>query len=533
MNLLGQSKISRAFSLILVLSFASALYGCGAKLDSTSIKTSSGLTISGSLPTGIAVRATRRNADLENLGIVTRDVSIESVTDYGVRCVTLSGTPEAGEGSCDSTGKFSLSLLTSTGVPIGCFVIKGTGSSASIVAVVAFEGTTTGLDGNAQREGSYVSGNDSGGLDFGTVNVDLSTGQATVTKADIKTDSGAAPAPAPTSGTFVDVSGQWTIHALSSVPSGYQQTCPAGTAQGTCDGPIDGQSVWFAQYSVSDGSASHHGLALWDSQSAQTACIPNTTTYGEGAQLPSGWTGASAGLTNHLKISTTFPDPSTVQIQSNGGQAMCGITISGGNTTCDKFGSSYTWSAGSNNTHWGFTPAQCQFYCSMQGMWNNQSGCGSDFNVDWAGFGSALQAATPVFSGGVWSGVTADSSPPGGASASYFSGKVVFGNKPKNRFMFSEIIITGSVGTLVDSDNHLEHACATYDAQGNCTNAGVVCHVNQNNTFTIVQTDSTHATATLIQKKSLDPSDDAVCSTDTNSHISIGEQKMMFSLSKP
>src|SRR4051812_44062292 len=89
--------------------------GCSAsKVDST---TSAGtVKISGTLSSGTVSRLSSRLLDNSNIDDILASVSI---TSFGVRCVTLSGDPQAGEGECDSSGSFSLSLASATGVPIG------------------------------------------------------------------------------------------------------------------------------------------------------------------------------------------------------------------------------------------------------------------------------------------------------------------------------------------------------------------------------------------------------------------------------
>ena len=148
-----QAGINKVLVPILLGGVAAVAAGCGSTTPGSTSGTNT--VISGKL-SGVSLMMSA--LEETQLTGITSDITAESITNYGVRCVTLSGTPQAGEGACDTSGNFSLALASATSVPIGCFVIQGSGVSASVVAVMAFQGTTTGLDGNPQRQGSYVAG---------------------------------------------------------------------------------------------------------------------------------------------------------------------------------------------------------------------------------------------------------------------------------------------------------------------------------------------------------------------------------------
>lgn len=522
-----------------------ALAACS-KSSSSDSSTSSGstMTVSGTLATGsvstMSVGGEAKEAQFNTYGVNANNISSFDITQYGVRCVTLSGTPQAGEGSCASDGSFSLSLASATNVPIGCFVISGSGTSASIVATLAFQGTSTGIDGSTTREGSYVAGDGTSGLKMGAITLDLSKGLAVVPKSQVTATGGTGGATL--SGTFADMSGDWTIHAMSSVPTGYVTAGASGN-----DGPSDGMVIHFGYYTATDGSSNtHHGLSIWESASAFAAC-----GSGEGVTLPSGWTPASgsSALTAAMSVSTTFPSPAATTIQSYGGQVFANLPSAANGQACSAIISTYSssgsWTNSSctannstcanTNAHWGLAPAEAQFYCAMNGVWNMNSGCSGEFNVDWANLWSAGNPFTGIsWNGSAWTSsgtqLTADTSD--NNAVKYFGGKVRFNKNPKKRFMMNELIINGATGTLTDHHDFTNTACSQYGSKGECTGTQVTCHIQENSKLTITQTDSTHANVELVQVTGVSPTDDTLCTTDTNAHISKGQSKWMFTISK-
>jgi hypothetical protein len=536
---------------ITVIATSAVLFsGCGKKDASAS--SSGDLTISGTLGGGAGSRTAASYNDNSRMAfdeIESLATASTALTEYGVRCVTLSGTPQAGEGTCNTSGSFSLSIAEATGVPIGCFVLKGT----SVIAMVAFEGTSTGIDGQAQREGTYVAGTGATGLNFGTINVDLAKGQAIVTKAAVKEEGSSAPGTV--SGTWADMTGTWQIKSGGNVPDGYAKVCPPGTQD--CQGPSENETIYFAQYAATDGSGgAHTGMALWKDQSAYTSCVMGSGK-GEGAQLPSGWT-TSSRLQDPLALTTTIPDPLSGKPQAHGGQYLCNLKSSlvTNSTTClsiltdTALSNGTAWAAGSSQTgagntgtngiddHWGLTPAQCSLHCSINSNWESSGSCTGEFAVDWNGFGDKLDNVTPVLSGGT-SGSWTNGSVPADTSSSdfvsYLEGKVKFFTKsPKARHMFNEIMIKGATGTLTDHKEHSQTACSS-TSSGGCTGQ-VQCQVVENIRLSLVQTSSTEARAELIMKNSLAPNmseaDKQICKNDSNAHIRESEEKMMFKLVK-
>lgn len=518
--------------------------GCNKSSGGGDSTASSGVTITGKLATGTVTSSSvtqhpvyvnsKGEALKQSLGKIdvaeaSTDIHELAISDYKVRCVTLSGTLKSGEGTCDTAGAFSLSLLADAGSPVGCFVMK----NDTLVATVAFEGSSTGMSGSSQREGSYVAGSSSGGFDFGTMTIDVDKGLAIVKKSAITTSNGATGGAA--AGSFADMTGSWTIHAISNPPTGYVTAVTSGN-----DGPTDGQTIYMAQYSAKDTSAAtHFGLAIWESQSVFTSC---TSGGGEGAQLPAGWTllsgAGSSTLTGALALTTTFPDPSNASVKisnaSKGGQTLCGITLSNSNHTCSEFGNTYTWLAGANSSHWGMTPAECQFYCAMNNMWDYSSTCTAEFNVDWGSLWGSNGQTSPfsgiTWGGSSWSGLTSSSSTD---AVTYFSGAVKFRKQPRKRFMFNELVVSGGVGTLIDHKDRVASACTSYQAGGGCASANLVqCHISENNRLTITQTSSTSANVELIQVTKVSDTDSSYCAADENIKKELKSKKYIFTVSK-
>lgn len=511
--------------------------GCNKSSSGDTGGTSSGVTITGKLATGTVTSSsvTQHPVYVNSKGVALKqtlgkidvaeastDIHELAISDYKVRCVTLSGTLKSGEGTCDTAGAFSLSLLADAGSPIGCFIMK----SETLVATVAFEGSSTGMSGSSQREGSYVSGSSSGGFDFGSVTIDVDKGLAIVKKSEIKASNGATGGAA--AGSFSSMTGNWTIHAISNPPTGYVTAVTSGN-----DGPTDGQTIYMSQYSATDSSAAtHYGLAIWESLSAFTSC---TSGGGEGAQLPSGWT-APSSLTGALAITTTFPDPSNSSVKisnaSKGGQTLCGITLSNSNHTCSEFGATYTWS--DNTSHWGMSAAECKFYCAMNNMWDYSSSCPAEFFVDWGSLWGSNGQTNPftgiTWGGSSWSGLSSSSS---SDAVTYFSGAVKFKKQPRKRFMFNELVVSGAVGTLMDHKDWVASACTSYQSGGGCASGNIVqCHVSENNRLTITQTSSTSANVELVQVTKVSDTDPAICTTDTNVQRDIKNKKYIFTVSK-
>ncbi len=453
-------------------------------------ETSSAVTISGSL----AVSSSRD--------------AVNRADTYKVRCVTLSGTPTAGEGTVDTTsGAFSLEIASATNVPIGCFVLNAT--TSAIVGVVSFESTSTGIDGSPTREGSYIAEEGTSGLSFGTVTLNLTTGTAKVEKTKVVATGGNG---AGIAGTWTDPTGTWKISAIAGEPpTGYAKVCPVGQNEG-CNGPHEGETVYMKQYSATEmpGSKAHKGFALWKDAASFTAC------NGEGVTLPAGWTAdaGSTAMTSAMSITTAIPDPATID---NKGGVCDGST----SAKCDAI----------TGTNWGMSQNQCRFYCAISGM-RDIGGCTGDVNIDWAGgtFHTALGLAAPTWSGSAWTGAGTGSATAGDL-VTYLNGSVKINKKrARNRHMMNEIIITGAVGSVQDNSYEQRTACASYGA-GGCTGPQT-CNMQRTMRLTMTQTSATTAVAELVMRGAVAPSDAAICTTDQYLSKDLQEMKVLFNLTK-
>ena len=527
--------------------------GCG----SATTASSSGFTVSGTLNTGSSSGGNDEIGRIQALA-----ANRTSLTAYDVRCVTLSGSVQSCDGTCDSGGNFSCGPLP-TGTPFGCFVEQ----SGSIVAVMAFAGSTTGLNGSSTSQGSIVAGGGTTGLSLGTVSLNVSTGTAVVSMANVQATGGSAPASTNTGvSTFANLEDQngWTIHAItdgSSLPPGVTTAVTGCTSN--CDGPGDGQIIFLAQYQATDSSGNTHvGLSIWNGGSSAStastfynACM--ASGHGEGAtNLASNGMTAVAGpnnnaaqLTGTLGLTTALPNPANVPASP-----VCGITGSVSNRNCSH--ASLSAAAGYNPTSWGFPSGsvgddQCTFLCTLNniGQANQSSGCGANVNVNWGvinGSGSGQSSLfnsnfDPQYSGSTWSDHGSDDvsfaaagSPPQGVAASYLNGGVAFsGSSPSNRFMFGELIVSaGGIGTLSNSQSYTQTICASGGNSG-CT-AQTTCHITEVDQITITETASSGGNATaavvqLVQNRVSDQTqDEPVCLT--GSDASMGKQMFQFNI---
>ncbi len=422
-------------------------------------------------------------------------------SSYSVRCVTLSGTPQAGEGDADDAGEFSLNIDNSENSPIGCFVLEGT----SIIASMSFESDEEGMSGDNSEEGTYTPSSGTTKLDFKTVTIDKDKGTAKVTKANVVAQNGGE---AEVSGTWASMTGNWQLKSVAKVPEGYIGPCPVGTAEEDCDGPMENMVIHFAQYGALDGAnKAHTGLALWESSSAKTACFGSGG--GEGADLPAGWSAASGSgaLTTSMNgLERLLPDPADVNVQSYGGNGTCDDNVA---TTCDQVVNGGTDEGTDPNDGWGspaggqFSDNQCKLMCVVNGAhdyYKSEDGpaCAGRYEVDWDGFNTNLANTntTPAYSGG-WTGIDASTD---GNDVTYFGNSVRFGNEPESRFMFGEVILNGNIGTLVDRRTWNFDVCTGTQGASNECDTKASCEFTESTRMTIVQSDASTATIELIME---------------------------------
>lgn len=425
--------------------------------------TTSNLTISGIVA---ASRDARDIADIEDGEDDSRVSCTPSsgATSFTMRCVTLSGTIAASESAVDtSTCSFSLTLPISDGTPFGCFVMNG----SSLVATVAFTSTTTGMDGGTTSEGSYVAGG-GGSLEFGTVNLSVASGTATVVKTEV-TGTATTASGSSSSGSFTDMTGTWAVSNCKNLTTG--ETC-ASDFRGS--GPPS--SLYLHQMGpATDGSGgTHYGLAVWKSALAYQNCGSK-----EGVTLPSGWTTSDStlggGSFTFDSFDNDFSDYSARDF--GGGKTTCNFTYTSG-LKCDAISA--------NTGNWGngtvtFSADDCKAMCAANAVHEIESGtCPARWNTDW----SKVNAATAT--GQISTCTSAGCGT--GAAASY----ITRSTRPQNRFVSNEMVITGSTGTVYDDNSETQYACVKASASTqNCTQ--ISCTVTEHVVVQINQTSSTTA----------------------------------------
>lgn len=260
--------------------------------DSTTTDTA--ITISGTLATSARLRTsslTPMSVDLDTLSM---------------RCVTFSVPPTAGVGDIDATGKFSFKLADAKGSKFGCFVLD---ESEEVLASMVFEDSTEkDMSGENKTSSSIAL---SGDTNFGNVTLDLESGKAVVDKDQIttvtedKTGSG-----------YWDVTGTWTFASMGSeLPEGYDDVCPNVSGPSDCNGPHDGESVFFKHIKgVKTGTTEpRYGLMVWRDQASYTACGSRLgTTFADLSSQGVDFTGASIGEGAFIWNSTGLGDGGTL-----------------------------------------------------------------------------------------------------------------------------------------------------------------------------------------------------------------------------
>lgn len=427
--------------------------------------------------------------------------SLQSVEGYSIRCVTLSGSPQSGSGTADSTGAFTLNIDNSENAPIGCFILEDT----SILASLAFENAETGMDGSNSKEGTFTPSAGTTKLDFNTVSLDVDSGVAVVQKANIVAENGGE---ADASGSWQDISGNWTIKAVADAPEGYIKPCPAGTPENQCEGPVDGMTVHLSQYAaLDDTNETRDGMSIWQSSAAKTGCFGSGG--GEGVDLPAGWSAASGSsqLTNPLNnIAYQFPDPANVSNDHN----ICGSSA----PTCDAVTNVGSWASHGSSTT--YSNAQCAFMCVVANSWDyfrQDASCGARYDVDWHSFNEELASVTPSWNAGSssWDGITDGSlDSDDNEEATYVKGSIRFNKDPDARFMLGEIKVKGNRATLFSSERWDFEVCT--GSNNDCSgNQRATCKFADNQKLTIIQEDSTNATFELVTEIKAAPGNHANC----------------------
>jgi len=236
-----------------LMSAALGIAGCGKKKSTTETELAEGaaITIAGKL--ALENSSTAASLNLDGLN-ATSDVAL---ADLKVYCVSFSFPPKAGTGTVDAEGNFSLSI-EANGVAVGCFVLKGT----ETVASMTFDDTEAkSVDGGTKSDSRMAF---SGNTNVGQIKLDTATGKA---KADVKNFRNAVKNFA---GAGFDFTGTWTIKPATNLPDGYDTACAQNTAN--CEGPTDGEKVFFKRITGKKDGKDVHLASIWKSEQAFTAC---------------------------------------------------------------------------------------------------------------------------------------------------------------------------------------------------------------------------------------------------------------------
>jgi hypothetical protein len=414
-----------------------------------------------------------------------------SVSEYRVRCVTLSGPLHAGEGVVDnSTKAFSLDITAGLNAPIGCFLL----GDDAIVATLSF-GEQDSMSGGQKHTTAYSPRPDSTSLTLGTINI--SGGFAVPVEAP--TENGTAARP-----TFANMTGNWIVTGFyENEAELYIHPCDMDYEKGSdlnnaCRANWSSKGMYVRQISASNGSTTRNGLSLWESQASVTACGGK-----EGVNLDTGWSAVGDWTTGGFTFATL--DLSNID-STMLGKARFKKSTYGGHTNCPKEADGTTELAGcstatscANFTYSsGATGSMQKAQCVM-----NALSSGGDMGYNW---GDACGARPEIN----WHGSSTYKSDGTGCEDAD-CGIVNFdpaGASPANRFFHSELFINGSVGTA----NNWE----TFDCWGADVQQGVSITVTQKTSTTatfLVESTTAFAGGTDVQKQNCLDEDDWVASS--------------------
>jgi hypothetical protein len=258
-----------------------AVAGCGKKKSSVSDGLGEGasITISGQLALENSSTAAALNlADLN----AASNLDVDALKVY---CVSFAFPPKAGTGEVDGSGNFSLNI-EANGVSIGCFILNGTDT----VATMVFEDTSSkNVDGNAKSDARLAF---SGNTSMGTIKVDTATGKA---KADVANFKSAVKA---FSGSGFDFTGTWKLKAADNLPEGYQTAIDCAPGGRDCEGPAKGMDIYLKRISgkkTSDNSDAY-AMGIWKSKIAFENCGQKLGFKNDDAKAKVGIDFSSSGL---------------------------------------------------------------------------------------------------------------------------------------------------------------------------------------------------------------------------------------------
>lgn len=430
-----------------------------------------------------------------------------AATDYTMICAILVSPFTSGSSALDSAGAFSLTISGAAGQPIGCMLTK----SGAIAAVIEFTAASSGFSGSTGGS-AYAPESGATKINFPT-NLTISNGTVAVDTTAITNEGGSGSV----AGTWADPTGTWSIagfceNKLNETTGAYESQC-MNAAGG--DMPT---SVYLHQISATDGVSTKYGLSVWESSTARTACgdVEGSVSLGGAWTAVGGWNSAFTG-TPSVNLTSGSVDTwaaraivqSWTNPENNQTQSTCNATVpSPGTTTCADI----NWT--NLGANWGMSDAACKLNCIISalsgggdsGGMNDWGGatCPLRYEMDWSK-SFQFQNDTDWGTTGNQAGVLNDGHCVSSSAAVPCAdgGDILTADRPQKRFMFGELFISGSMGTVVSKENPRTN---TYYNQN--TNSSVSCTIQRIEKMTIVQTSASTAEVT-VENEMLDLSADA------------------------
>lgn len=189
-----------------------------------------------------------------------------ALEDLSIYCVSFEIPPVGGTAGIGADGSFSLTLAT-TNAAVGCFFLQ----ADAVVGTMVFEDSseTDLAGGTSSQDRLAFSG---GSSNLGTINLDLTTGQAVVdvqsivSNSVVDTDTAASGA--------LDMTGTYQITSSGlDLPTGYAGVCTDPNDK-DCRGPMEGESIFVKLISgVKAGTETPaHAMAIWESETLFQTC---------------------------------------------------------------------------------------------------------------------------------------------------------------------------------------------------------------------------------------------------------------------
>jgi hypothetical protein len=268
------------------------LGACGATKAGTS-SSDSALMLSGTLAASstsgarIAEQQVSRLPSANSfLQTITHDPNSSALVNLAllkVHCVTSDVPPVEATGLVNSSGNFSVSVEGGVGKALTCAIQDSSGTE--LASLVLKDTSKKDMNGNSQVNSNPAFS--SANTNLGAIDLNLSTGDASVPSTQV-VDSSGAPAivkakDVVASGQAFDPTGTWTIADVDfTLPHGLLGTCAMGDHN--CNGPPRGASLFLKRLKGVDTATSdvEYGLQVWQDESMcveQTAAVNIKQTW--------------------------------------------------------------------------------------------------------------------------------------------------------------------------------------------------------------------------------------------------------------